>query len=283
MASEVSSSVDEAPTPPGARATGDVWMLHHGDGWLLDAVTYPIPSESPDRIGQRAIRWRADYVTATAPMDDDIVTVTGHASPVEDIAKGMLAGYDFEPIEVGSWPALAGVTPPPASGDPPTVLIDVGDGYTIHVYTYGLSLGELIAWTRELVVVGEDEWLAAGADALGTATPAEVIEGFNVPAGFEFARDETNEEGDLTRVFSTNLTADKACEALATSFDGWPTPHDFDTFGVEQDDTGITYGFCLMQGSTQGHFVSGGVFPVGGEVPAGDQPDAVEMRVTAFV
>lgn len=142
-----------------AAGAGAVYLTPAEDQWALKEAHNPLPENTLTRVVEPSLDWYAEYEAPPAHSPTR-VRLSGHSGDIDHVAAE-LKGFTFEPATVGSHRALTGVSSEP-DGRPAVVVLAVRADFSALVLSYELLGADLVAWSDDLTVVTESDWVRAG-------------------------------------------------------------------------------------------------------------------------
>ncbi len=130
------------------------------DGSCRRAINLP-PDDSRAELGEPSLDWYAEHVND--PDFTELVTVSGHAVPLEDLRnEPLMSLWNFQAATAGEWAVLAAPNPQSDPNGPAIVIFEAGGEYSFQVLSYELDVDSLVDWAAGLEPLSENEWVAEG-------------------------------------------------------------------------------------------------------------------------
>ncbi len=153
-------------TDPSAASTtasnptgGAVYLARSDDQWVVKEANNSLPENTLTRVVEPSLDWYAEY-EAPPRNSPRRVRLSGHGGDLDHVA-GELKGFTFEPATVDAYRALSAVSPEP-NGRPAVVLLALRADFSVMALSYELPIQDLLAWSDDLMIVTESEWVRAG-------------------------------------------------------------------------------------------------------------------------
>lgn len=153
-------SVVTTSNPP-ATTAAPVYATFAREGWEQRRAIRPLSRPAQLVEVEPSLDWWSEHerrVTQGQVTEAQGLRLSGHHVGVDDHAQ-KLPGAVLDEGTIGSYRVLSSTSP---EGKPAIVLIAVGTSSTIMALSYELSVEELLSLAADVVVVNEDEWIAAG-------------------------------------------------------------------------------------------------------------------------
>ncbi len=138
---------------------GAVYLARSDDQWVLKEAHNPLPENTLTRVVEPSLDWYAEYEAPPANSPRR-VRLSGHSGDLNHVA-GELKGFTVVPATVGSYRALSARSPEP-DGRPAVVIFAVRSDFSVLALSYELPVEDLLAWSDDLTIVTESEWVRAG-------------------------------------------------------------------------------------------------------------------------
>lgn len=148
------------------RGAGPYFLFEHHDWQFQDAIDHP-DDPGPLEEVEPSLDWSAQYERFTpsaggSSVEGVSLRLSGHDAALAE-HQHELRGFEPDELEIDGAPALAGIGP---DGAPTVVTMEIADGYTLMLLSYGLPLEELVDVAAAVDRVCQPAWREAGGRVL---------------------------------------------------------------------------------------------------------------------